>query len=344
MGRFMDDGGLRVLLEAIKARLIADAPNDGAWYARAYRTWRRIQAPPWASGRTWRGVTVEAASWNGVAYGNGVFAAVASSGNNRVMTSPDGVNWTPGGAASDISWNSVVFGNGVFVAVASNGAGNRVMTSTDGKTWKLQASANDSLSWNSVTFGNGLFVAVSSGGVNNVMTSPDGENWTLRASALARNWRAVCYGGGRFVITGQQTQAEVQTSPDGINWTLHTGVGLTDNAWRAAAYGNGLYIAVGDSTTGYNCMTSPDGENWTLRTIRNPNMSIAGNFYAVTFANGVFVALAGTGGARAAVSQNGTDWEMLPGISSAWRGIAYGNGVFAAVANSGNNDRVMTAA
>jgi hypothetical protein len=65
-----------------------------------------------------------------VAYGNGLFVAVASSGADpRVMTSPDGITWTIRTPAADNNWRSVTYGNGLFVAVASSGTGNRVMTS-----------------------------------------------------------------------------------------------------------------------------------------------------------------------------------------------------------------------
>ena len=59
--------------------------------------------------------------WNSVAYGRGKFVAVAGSGDNRVMTSSDGVNWTSYAVDGDSYWNSVVYGEGKFVAVASTG-------------------------------------------------------------------------------------------------------------------------------------------------------------------------------------------------------------------------------
>ena len=51
-------------------------------------------------------------------FGNGLFVAVASSGTSRVMTSPDGINWTSRTAAESNCWTSVTYGNGLFVAVA----------------------------------------------------------------------------------------------------------------------------------------------------------------------------------------------------------------------------------
>jgi hypothetical protein len=118
--------------------------------------------------------------WKGVTYGNGLFVAVAITASNiRVMTSPDGINWTSRNSAANNNWTSVTYGNGLFVAVSNTGTGNRVMASPDGITWTSRVSAAD-MNWNSVTYGNGLFVAVSSSGTGNrVMTS----DYNLAANA-----------------------------------------------------------------------------------------------------------------------------------------------------------------
>ena len=82
-----------------------------------------------AGGVTWTArAAAEQNVWRAVTYGNGLFVAVASSGTNRVMTSPDGITWTPRSATEANTWRSVTYGDGRFVAVAANGT-NRVMTS-----------------------------------------------------------------------------------------------------------------------------------------------------------------------------------------------------------------------
>jgi hypothetical protein len=61
-------------------------------------------------------------NWRSVTYGNNLFVAVADTGTgNRVMTSPDGINWTIRTSAADNNWFSVTYGNGIFVAVAYTG-------------------------------------------------------------------------------------------------------------------------------------------------------------------------------------------------------------------------------
>lgn len=78
----------------------------------------------------------EESSWTSVVHGAGLFVAVGYGGvGQRVMTSPDGVEWTLRNSAADNTWNSVAFGGGRFVAVASGCPSggvctdNRVMTS-----------------------------------------------------------------------------------------------------------------------------------------------------------------------------------------------------------------------
>ena len=121
-----------------------------------------------AAGSTWTGRALpSSASWDSVAYGNGVFVAVAS-GGTTAATSPDGITWTPRALPSSASWDSVAYGNGVFVAVAG---GIAAATSPDGISWTgrtLPVSAN----WDSVIFGNGVFVAISNTASTTAATSP----------------------------------------------------------------------------------------------------------------------------------------------------------------------------
>jgi len=68
--------------------------------------------------------------WSGVAFGKGIFVAVAREGTgNRSMWSKDGGNtWELLPTPADNDWEAVGYGNNRFVAVASSGSGNRVMT------------------------------------------------------------------------------------------------------------------------------------------------------------------------------------------------------------------------
>ena len=200
-----------------------------------------------APGETWTARSAsEVSSWYSVVYGNGVFVAVARTGTNRVMTSPDGVTWTTRTAAVQSGWYAVTYGNGVFVAVSEN----QVMTSPDGVTWTARTSAiaGDEDYAVRVTYGNGVFVAVTNEGAERVMTSTDnGETWTARTAPLS-SWRSVTYGNGVFVAVASNGSNLVMTSTDnGETWTARSAA--EGNSWRSVTYGNGVFVAVARTGT-----------------------------------------------------------------------------------------------
>ena len=316
-------------------------------------------------------------NWESVTFGNGTYVAVASSGiGSRVMSSTDGINWTPRLSASDNDWKSVTYGSGLFVAVASSGTGNRVMTSPDGITWTSRTSAANN-NWTSVTYGNELFVAVANSGTQRVMTSTDGITWTLRNSANdANGWNSVTYGldmcgNGIYVAVASSGTNKVMVSSNGTSWTSHS-ASTEGNTWTAVTSGldgsgNSLFVAVSSSAVDTNCvMSSSDGVTWTGHT------ATSGQYKAVTYGNGKFVAFGNNSGLIQ--STNGTIWSYtsVTGLNSGkvfylndklvytcygavgysltvnptWSyssitninsSIAYGNGIYVAVASSTYN-------
>jgi hypothetical protein len=205
--------------------------------------------PAWADGTSWSAVgAAEANPWYSVAYGNGVWVAVAWSGTNRVMRSTDdGLTWSAVAAAEANDWLSVAYGNGVWVAVAHSGT-NQVMRSTDdGLTWSAVAAAEAS-TWKSVAYGNGVWVAVATSGTNRVMTSPDGQTWTARSAADANPWVSVAYGNGVWVAVAYSgTNRVMRSTDDGLTWSAVAAVEA--NPWVSVAYGNGVWVAVAESGT-----------------------------------------------------------------------------------------------
>jgi len=191
----------------------------------------------------WSGISCDT---RGIGYGNGLYIAVGEN-DDRIVTSPDGVNWTA--RTGGFNMMSATYGNGAYVAV---GTSNNIQYSTDGINW-AGVSPGGSNRWRSVCYGNGLFVAVSSYSSNRVATSPDGINWTLRTSSGEGNqWYAVTYGDGLFVALARYGTNKVMTSPDGINWT---GISADTERWTGITYGNGVFVGVADDGT-YRVMTS----------------------------------------------------------------------------------------
>lgn len=100
-----------------------------------------LQVTPFGSG------VGNTASWEGLTWSGDLrlFVAVAFNGTavngTRVMTSPDGVNWTLRNTPADQSWLSVAWSPqlGMFAAVSAKvPSGLNVMTSPNGIDWTLQ--------------------------------------------------------------------------------------------------------------------------------------------------------------------------------------------------------------
>ena len=116
-----------------------------------------------------------ATMWLSVLWGNDKFVAT---GNNNIMTSPDGKTWTSRSTVTG-RWESVAYGNNIWVAVSADSA--NIQTSPNGITWTTRAhgttrASSTASSYNSIVYANGIFMAVGNGGA--AMSSTDGITWT----------------------------------------------------------------------------------------------------------------------------------------------------------------------
>jgi hypothetical protein len=259
-------------------------------------------------------------NWAAVAYGNGVFVAIARGGTSAA-TSTDGFSWSAQTLPSSSSWISIAFGAGVFVAIAGDGD-NVTATSPDGITWTPYSLPSVSY-WRAVAFGNGVFVALAEATI--AATSPDGVTWTARTMSSSHVWSSVVFGGGLFVAVSTGSSAVAATSPDGVSWTDRA---LPVAAsWASVAYGSGVFVAIdGSGATTNIAASSPNGITWTARTL--PSSVV---WSGVVFGGGVFVAVSYVG-VTSANSPDGITWtsRTLPS-SSFWSCVSYGAGVFVAL-------------
>jgi hypothetical protein len=180
-------------------------------------------------------------------WANDLFVAVSH--YHPIMTSPDGVTWTPRPSGTASLARGIAYGNGRFVVVAAGGTN---LTSTNGLDWVPGPSGTSSELWD-VTFGNGQFVAAGFGGP--LLTSPDGLNWTARENHGVTGFK-VEFGDGKFFLLG--TSRTNLLSSDGVNWTpvRFPDIGST----YCVAFGRGTWVIV---DTGNNLWTSRDALNWT---------------------------------------------------------------------------------
>ena len=185
--------------------------------------------------------------WQAVAYGNGLFVAVAKSGaSNRIMTSPDGITWTARNSGINPDFSGVAYGAGIWVAVANGSTGGTTFTSYDGITWDEQATSfaantiiyadgkftvgnnysEDGINWNSnsipftpqaITYGNGYFVAVTDFGTNRIAYSTNAINWVAIPAASNATFESVTFGKDIFV-------AGATSGTSKINYLLFEGI------------------------------------------------------------------------------------------------------------------------
>jgi hypothetical protein len=161
-----------------------------------------------SDGVTWTAVTLTGYTLDAICWSSerGLFVAACSTGvAGKVLTSPDGITWTPGTTfvGDDSSWRGICWSPevGLFVAVALSGT-NKIMTSPDGINWTVRSFAENVQSFFSVCWSSqkNLFIAVSVDGSNQVVTSSDGINWSGRSPSEASGWYSIAWSPelGRF--------------------------------------------------------------------------------------------------------------------------------------------------
>jgi hypothetical protein len=109
-------------------------------------------------GLTWTAHAISAsAAWSDIAFGNGLFIAVA---DGVAATSSDGINWTQATLTISLGISQIEFLGGLFMIV---GKGAVSLESVDGLTWKqrlLPALLGTGNSYSCLTGGMGIFVAI----------------------------------------------------------------------------------------------------------------------------------------------------------------------------------------
>jgi hypothetical protein len=272
-----------------------------------------------------------------------IFCAVGSSGDDLVMTSPDGVTWTSRTAAGDdddwhgISWSPEL---SIFCVVGSNG--DRVMTSPDGITWTIRTAAGDDDIWRSIVWSPELsiFCVVALSG-DKVMTSPDGITWTIRTAAGDDDsWLSITWAPelSLFCAVGYGSGDHIMTSPDGITWTSRSGTGDND-LWNSITWSAELKLFCAVGLGGDTIMTSPDGITWTSRSSSNEWSGVIWSPQLSLFCT------VGAGGTnRISTSPDGITWtdRIVIGNDDLFSDISWSPelGIFCAVSTF--NDRVAT--
>ncbi len=247
-------------------------------------------------GRNWISVNpghqIRDVAWNGnvfVAVGQ-LMSGVLTGLQNSVMTSRDGIVWTPKVIGGSNSYWTVVWNGNSFLAIRdSRGVGGTtpaIDQSIDGITWTNIATIpsvfgvgnmlND-MAWTGV-----MYVAVGYDPVSNLglsMTSADGISWarwplveTVQLSSVAWNGTTLVAAGtdraNALVNPNAVTRGVIYTSADGATWTKRydsVNGGVESVVWT------GTQFSAIDWRTGL-CLTSPDGVTWTSEASPSTNV------------------------------------------------------------------------
>jgi hypothetical protein len=224
-----------------------------------------------------------------IVYGNGMWVIVGDSG--RLITSPDGINWTQRTSSfGSTHIMAVAYGGGVFVAVGKAG---KLATSTNGINWTqrssglsgdIRAVAYDRASrWVAVAIGPG----VDDPARYTTTLDPTGA-WTSTGVIGTGEWcYAVAYGNGVWIAT---TSTGVWfTAENGKTWTRHDG--LSPEAGYRLHFGGGLFLTTGFYGAAYSTI---NGNTWRKETTHFAAEDINA-ILAVTYGNGRW-AIGGEGG------------------------------------------------
>jgi hypothetical protein len=319
------------------------------------------QASPIINGYTnkWTSVAYGEVNYNGVS--TGLFVAVSDSGDQtyRIMTSPDGKNWTlrsvsygyqqfVGIAYGIITLNGST--TGAFIALEKNGW---LFRSTDGVTWNRTnqiASRNYCIAYSrelGSTSGNFIVVTSSLQSYRNrVFNVKNGDYANQLTYIPANTWRSICCKGNQYIIVGDAIDAgygnprsAILNSKDyGSSWrqifTKDSDSYYSVTCDQVTNYDTPttLYVAVGDQGL---VSSSTDGTNW--QTI-NPELTNYSGFGSVTWGGQKFVTVVQTNpfqNCRAYTSDNGDVWtaRKTPFINIKLSDVAYGGGTYVAISD-----------
>jgi len=297
--------GIVAILAAILVPALAGGDCGATWTARTSGLDENL------TGVTWTGALV----------------VVVSGGSDRILTSPDGVTWTPHNWAAGHGGNSL---NGVtwtgaqLVAVGGAGA---IVTSPDGATWTKRTSGVSGDLFGVCWTGTQL-VAVGSGGT--ILTSPDGVTWTSQNSGVNASIYGVAGTSAMTVAGGNPVgpSMTILSSPEGMTWTKHP---FSFGGWFGAfTAASGQFVGVGVSGAVF---TSPDGILWTQRT-----SGTTSDLRGVTTAATGFVAVGWSGAIL--TSPDGITWTPRSSGTSAYlRGVTSAGSQLVAV---GDNGTILT--
>ena len=262
------------------------------------------------------------AAWNG-SYWVGV-----GNGTNSIVSSANGITWTPRGTLSatyfSTGGSNVIWSSALSQWVAVGAGTNAILTSPDGVTWTIRQVVGTAFGTGGygVTYNTGAntqYVAVG-GPTYWVQVSPDGCNWTITngSNTATTNIFALTTGPTGFMAVGNSATYLSAWSSNGWNWSnTATGLGAAVQTQCVASI-NGYWIAGTTANLYYGTSNGSNNTAWTA--------AVGGNFYAAAASSTIAVAV--TTGGTYYWSSNGTSWTALSNVFTYFSYILYANGLF----------------
>jgi hypothetical protein len=210
----------------------------------------------------------------------------------------------------------VAYGARKYVCVGQAGV---ILVSTNGSNWEVRDSGVTN-ELTSIAFGDSIFIAVGSAGL--ILSSSDATQWVVRSSGTTNRLNGISRCDGLFIANGNS--GTLLTSPDGIVWTAqNTG---TTRPLVATSLGNNFFLTVGQGSPYPALLTSMDLANWDDHSGLNRGLA----FYAVSFGNGVFVAIDVRG--VTFTTTNGTSYTQRTATGGDYiYGLTFAQGLFVGV-------------
>jgi len=297
---------------------------------------------PYSSGdlavSSWRRITtnstVSNSQWNDVCWCPElrlfVAVGVKNTGSSAVITSNDGITWTPATitdtSITSTQWQTICWSPQLRLFVAGGAySGLKLMYSTNGTTWNPLPDSGVGTNINHMCWSPelSLFVAITMSGPR-IATSSDGYNWTERYLSyplVNSNWEAVCWSPelGLFVAVAYN-EIKVMISRNGIDWTrVDIDASVFGGQWTSITWSSqlGIFVAVSKNTGGTSArvMTSRDAITWVLSS--DIPESAAHTWSSVCWSPELRIFIgtlnyAWDGSYRILTSVNGINWKFIP--------------------------------
>jgi hypothetical protein len=271
------------------------------------------------AGRIWEvtdpgsGNSLTSVTWLGTR-----FVAVGAMGT--ILTSSDGLAWTPRMSGVTSGLNGLAWSGRQIVVVGTGGA---VLTSPNGINWEVESSGTTK-SLFAVAWSESLFVAAGADGC--ILTSPDGSSWRLRNSPTDHWLFGATSFGGLVTVCGHW--GTILTSTNGALWRAPIS-GTEEHLLGITATQEQL-VVVGYFGT---ILTSSDGNTWISRPIEAINH--LGGVTRGVIPVGIRIVAVGAGGAIL-TSLNGIHWTARSSPTTVdLNDVAWSGSLFVAVGENG---------